>query len=66
MAQTLSEVFLVKLREYMNQRADDLATGCASDFADYRFRVGFIEGIATAESEFIELIRLAATEEGDE
>ena len=47
MAASLSEVFLAKLRETLNDKADDLATGCANDFADYRFRVGFIEGIAT-------------------
>jgi hypothetical protein len=63
MAGTLSEVFIAKLREYMNNKADDLATGCASDYADYKFRVGFIEGIATAESEFLDLIRRASEEE---
>ena len=47
----------------MNNKADDLATGCASDYADYKFRVGFIEGIATAESEFLDLVRRASEEE---
>ena len=56
MAASLSEVFLAKLRETLNDKADDLATGCAGDFADYRFRVGYIEGIATAEREFLDLI----------
>jgi|TARA_R110000803_G_scaffold125275_4_gene192921 hypothetical protein len=60
MAASLSEVFISKLREYMNNKADDLATGCASDFADYKFRVGFIEGIATAEREFLDLVERAA------
>tara|TARA_R110002012_G_scaffold101247_1_gene240117 strand:- start:2976 stop:3170 length:195 start_codon:yes stop_codon:yes gene_type:complete len=63
MAATLSEVFLAKLREYMNNKADDLATGCASDYADYKYRVGFIEGIATAEAEFLDLIKRSAEEE---
>lgn len=60
MAASLSEVFLAKLRESLNNKADDLATGCASDFPDYRFRVGFIEGIATAEREFLDLIERSA------
>ena len=48
----------------MNNKADDLATGCANDFADYRFRVGFIEGIATAEREFLDLVERAAENDG--
>jgi hypothetical protein len=60
MAASLSEVFLTKLREILNDKADDLATGCANDFADYRFRVGVIEGIATAEREFLDLVERAA------
>ena len=64
MAASLSEVFILKLRENLNNKADDLATGCANDFADYRFRVGFIEGIATAEREFLDLVERAAENEG--
>jgi hypothetical protein len=60
MAASISDVFIGKLREYLNNKADDLATGCATDYADYRFRVGFIEGIATAEAEFLDLIKRAA------
>ena len=40
----------------MNNKADDLSTGCASDFPDYRFRVGVIEGLAIAEREFLDII----------
>ena len=64
MAASLSEVFIAKLRENLNNKADDLATGCASDFSDYRFRVGFIEGIATAEREFLDLVERAAENDG--
>ena len=64
MAASLSEVFIAKLRENLNNKADDLATGCANDFVDYRFRVGFIEGIATAEREFLDLVERAAENDG--
>jgi len=47
---------LEKIRENLNNKADDLATGCASDFSDYRFRVGVIEGLATAEREFLDIM----------
>ena len=56
MAKSWSELFLEKIRENLNNKADDLATGCASDFSDYRFRVGVIEGLATAEREFLDIM----------
>jgi hypothetical protein len=48
-----------KLREHLNNKADDLALGGAQDYADYRHRVGVIEGIAIAEREVIDLIDAA-------
>jgi hypothetical protein len=48
-----------KLREHLNNLADDLALGGAQDYADYRHRVGVIEGIAVAEREVIDLIDAA-------
>tara|TARA_R110000737_G_scaffold45807_1_gene65838 strand:+ start:156 stop:353 length:198 start_codon:yes stop_codon:yes gene_type:complete len=63
MAVSLSEVFLIKMREYIDNKSEDLSTGCASDFSDYRYRVGFIEGIATAESEFLHIVKRASLEE---
>lgn len=56
MAKSWSELFKEKLRENMNNKADDLATGCASDFADYKYHVGVIEGLALAEREFLDII----------
>jgi hypothetical protein len=50
-----------KLREHLNNLADDLALGGAQDYADYRHRVGVIEGIAIAEREVIDLIDAAKT-----
>ena len=48
-----------KLRAHLNNLADDLALGGAQDYADYRHRVGVIEGIAIAEREVIDLIDAA-------
>ena len=48
-----------KLREHLNARADDIALGGAQDYADYRHRVGVIEGLAIAEREIIDLIDAA-------
>ena len=48
-----------KLREHLNNLADDLALGGAQAYADYRHRVGVIEGIAIAEREVIDLIDAA-------
>lgn len=48
-----------RLREHLNNAADDLATGGAQDYADYRFRVGVIQGLAVAEREILDLIEIA-------
>ena len=56
MSKSWSELFKERLRENMNNKADDPSTGCASDFPDYRFRVGVIEGLAIAEREFLDII----------
>tara|TARA_Y100001949_G_C15734874_1_gene221067 strand:+ start:298 stop:444 length:147 start_codon:yes stop_codon:yes gene_type:complete len=48
----------------MNERADDISTGSAQDYADYRYRVGVIEGLALAEREFLDIMeRIERTEE---
>lgn len=48
-----------RLREHLNNAADDIATGGATDYADYRFRVGVIQGLAIAEREILDLIEIA-------
>ena len=48
-----------RIREHLNNSADDLATGGAQDYADYRFRVGVIQGLALAEREILDLIEIA-------
>ena len=44
------------LRERMNEVTDNLATGSASNFPEYRHDVGVIEGLAWAERELLDLI----------
>jgi hypothetical protein len=39
----------------MNDCADHIATGSAADWADYRYLVGIIEGLAKAERELLDL-----------
>ena len=44
-----------KIREMMNELADYVSTGSAIDWADYRHKVGVIEGLAKAERELLDL-----------
>jgi hypothetical protein len=44
-----------KVRDIMNDHADHVATGAATDWADYRYHVGIIEGLAKAERELLDL-----------
>lgn len=44
-----------KIRGIMNDHADHIATGAATDWADYRYHVGIIEGLAKAERELLDL-----------
>lgn len=44
-----------KIREIMNETADYVATGSVDDWADYKHKVGVIEGLAKAERELLDL-----------
>jgi hypothetical protein len=44
-----------KLRERMNQLADDVATGSCETFEDYKSLCGQIQGLAYAEREILDL-----------
>ena len=44
------------IRERMNEGTDNLVTGSASNFPDYRHEVGVIEGLAWAERELLDLV----------
>ena len=60
-----SEAYRKAIRDIMNNKTDDLAVGSAQDFADYRYRVGIIEGLALAEREFLDIMeRIERAEDG--
>jgi len=64
-AKSWSEAYKEALRSVMNDKADDIATGSAQDFADYKYRVGVIEGLALAEREFLDIIeRIERAQDG--
>lgn len=56
-AHDLAALLQKRLREYMNEGADHLATGGAKDFAEYQRMVGRIDGIALAERELLDLVQ---------
>ena len=49
------DVIKQKIRKYLNECADDLASGIATDFAHYRYLTGVIHGLALAEREVLDL-----------
>tara|TARA_R110000751_G_scaffold101919_2_gene196290 strand:+ start:7926 stop:8132 length:207 start_codon:yes stop_codon:yes gene_type:complete len=53
--ENLYELYQKNIREYMNEKADFLATGGASSFEEYNKAVGVIQGLALAERELIDL-----------
>lgn len=44
-----------KIREHMNNLSDDVSTGGASSFEEYRRICGVIQGLAMAEREILDL-----------
>lgn len=44
-----------KIRTRMNDLADNLATGGAKDFADYKYLCGTIQGLALVERDILDL-----------
>mgnify|MGYP003116368047 CR=1 FL=1 len=46
------------VRKYMNDITDSIATGSAKTFDQYQRQVGQIEGLAIAERELLNLVRL--------
>lgn len=49
------DVIKQKIRKLLNEYADDLASGTATDYAHYRHTVGIIHGIALVEREILDL-----------
>lgn len=57
------DVIKQKIRKFLNEYADDLASGSATDFAHYRHTVGIIHGLALVEREILDLQQAGDTEE---
>jgi hypothetical protein len=56
MIQDFARVLREKIREDMNNYADDLAAGVCQDFAQYQKLCGMIQGLATAERYLLDLV----------
>ncbi len=50
------DYLLKRIREMMNQYADELALGAAPDYSKYREMVGLISGLAIVEREILDQI----------
>lgn len=48
------DVIKKKIRQHMNEIADDLAGGAAIDYANYRYLVGIVSGLAMIEREILD------------
>ena len=55
--QDLAVLLQKRLREYLNEGADHLASGGAKDYSEYQRMVGRIDGIALAERELLDLVK---------
>ena len=53
----MDELSLIKrkIRDHMNELADDLAMGSAKDYAEYRFLTGMISGLALIERDILDI-----------
>lgn len=49
------DVIKQKIRKFLNDYADDLASGVATDFPHYKYLVGVVHGLALVEREIIDL-----------
>jgi hypothetical protein len=54
---TEMEVLKLEIRKHLNNLADDLANGAATDFPEYKYLTGMIAGLATAERELLDLLK---------
>lgn len=53
----MTELDLIKnkIRQHMNEIADDLALGTAKDYAEYKYLTGIISGLALVERDILDL-----------
>jgi hypothetical protein len=49
------ELIRKKIRNKMNELADDIALGSAKDFAEYKYLTGIIAGLAMVERDIVDL-----------
>ena len=57
------DVIKQKIRKFLNEYADDLAGGIATDFAHYRYVTGVVHGLALVEREIIDLQQARSEED---
>lgn len=60
---SFAEAVRAKLREDMNNYADDVATGTCRSFEDYKHLCGKIEGLALAERHLLDLLQAQEEDE---
>ena len=53
----LIEKFKSKIRDLMNDRADNISSGSCTSFDEYKHQSGLIEGLALAERELLDIIQ---------
>ena len=61
MISQFADVLRQKIREDMNNYADDLAGGACRSFEEYQKLCGVIHGLATAESHLLALLKKVET-----
>lgn len=57
------DIIRKKIRQHMNEIADDLAGGAAIDYPNYRYLVGMISGLAIVEREILDILERAERED---
>lgn len=55
--ESFARIIQQKIREDMNNYADDIATGACQDFSAYKQLCGLIQGLAIAERHILDLVR---------
>jgi len=57
------DVIKKKIREHLNNLADDLASGAATDFPHYKYMTGVITGLAMVERDILDFQRSVQEED---
>lgn len=66
MMEDFARVLREKIRQDMNNYADDVATGACRTFDEYQKLCGVIQGLATAESHLLSLLEKARKAHDDD